>query len=224
MDRTARVALLLAAGVVLAAPRPAVATDPCYENTLSCECLGAASPVVSTAPGQSCAGTWKAGDPCDGACYDLRLGLLQVVANRSLSCTDEASTADSYTVVNPPPGPPLAFYAELHVTGTLSGSATAFAVVSHDPLDYAAQEYSSSGSPVDDRLVIPVQYDGPGPIFFLGLTLRAALGATPGMADLTATLEFTGLPEGVVVVSCQGYTMPVPTLPSSWARVKATYR
>jgi hypothetical protein len=77
---------------------------------------------------------------------------------------------------------------------------------------------------VDDRLVIPVQYDGPDPIFFLGLTLRAALGATPGMAELTATLEFTGLPEGVVVASCQGYTMPVPTLPSSWARVKATYR
>lgn len=232
MKLPACVAILIAISGSLASARPVLATAQCVlaaatcgENRLTCACLGAGTPVVSTAPAQRCAGTWKAGDPCDGACYDLRLGLLQVVANRSLSCTDQVETVDAYALVDAPLES-VSCFAELHVTGTLSGSATALAFVGTDPMNYAVGEYDGADSPVDERLVIPVHYGpyDPYPNFLLGMTLGAALGATPGMADLTATLEFAGLPEGVTVTSCQGYTMPVPTVPSTWARVKATYR
>jgi hypothetical protein len=228
MDRPARAVLLAASAVALAAlvlgsGAATRAAESCHENTLTCECLGGSSPVASTAPGQSCSGTWRAGDPCDGACYDLRVGLLQAVANRSLSCHNEVTTADDYALVNVLDEPAIFFHAELHVTGTLSGSATALAGLAQDPMNYAVGQYTSSDSPVDERLAIPV-FHASGASFLLAMDLHAALGATPGMADLTATLEFTGLPEGAGVASCQGYTMPVPVVAGTWARVKATYR
>jgi hypothetical protein len=48
--------------------------------------------------------------------------------------------------------------------------------------------------------------------------------ATPDPAHLAGTLQFTGLPAGAVVHSCQGYDLPVPTRVESWGRVKALYR
>jgi hypothetical protein len=225
MHRLARAALvsLAATGLAAAAPSAARAAEPCPADTLTCSCLMVGPAIVSTAPGQSCGGDWKAGNACDGACYDLRLGLLQVVANRSLSCLDEAAAHDVYTLAGVPPGAPLVFFAQLHVMGMVSGSATARVVLAEGPLNGAAASYSAADSPVDDTILIPLYY-GLGESFPLHLRLRAELGATPGMADLTASLEFLDLPEGARVESCQGYTMPVPTVPSTWARVKSTYR
>ena len=225
MDRSARAALVIlaAVGLAAAAPSAARAAEVCPADTLTCSCLQVGPAIVSTAPGQSCGGDWKAGEACDGACYDLRLGLLQVVANRSLSCLNEAAAHDEYTLAGVPPGPPLVFFAQLHVMGMLSGSATAHVVLAEGPLNGAVASYGEGDSPVDDTILIPLLY-GLGDSFSLHLRLRAELGAAPGMADLTASLEFIDLPEEADVQSCQGYTMPVPTVPSTWARVKATYR
>jgi hypothetical protein len=225
MHRLARAApvILAAAGLAAAAPSAARAAEPCPADSLTCSCLMVGPAIVSTAPGQSCGGDWKAGNACDGACYDLRLGLLQVVANRSLSCINEVTGTDHYVITGVPAGAPILCFAELHVSGTLSGSATAHALVGADPMNWVYAPYGSPDSPVDDRLVIPLQVE-PGQTFMVGMRLHAELGAAPGMADLTASLEFLDLPEGARVESCQGYTMPVATVPSTWARVKSTYR
>jgi hypothetical protein len=217
------VAVLLAAATLPAAVGPARAADPCPEDTLSCGCLTGGAVVISTAPAQHCGGAWRAGDPCDGACYDLRVGLLQAVAYRNLSCANAADAYDDYVLADVPAGSPILFVAQLRVAGTLSGSATGSVVMAEGPSNGVTAGYSSADSPLDRALAIPLLY-AVGEPFRLHLRLRAQLGATPGMADLTATLEFTDLPEGAAVRSCQGYTMPVPAVPSTWARVKAIYR
>lgn len=44
-------------------------------------------------------------------------------------------------------------------------------------------------------------------------------------AEWHGTFDFTGIPAGASVVSCNGYAqVPTPTRPSSWGRLKARYR
>ena len=46
-----------------------------------------------------------------------------------------------------------------------------------------------------------------------------------GRVDLTGVVSFTGVPAGVAVVSCQGYTSDVTAVRrSSWGRLKSIYR
>jgi hypothetical protein len=45
-----------------------------------------------------------------------------------------------------------------------------------------------------------------------------------GVATISGTLTFTGLPPGYQVRSCKGYGPPVPTLSNSWGALKLRYR
>jgi len=76
---------------------------------------------------------------------------------------------------------------------------------------------------VNEALTLPVAAVAGTPIHLV-IELRAQ--ALDGRGELEATLEFTGLPPGVRLVSCRGYVSdaPVAARRTSWGRLKAAYR
>jgi hypothetical protein len=182
---------------------------------------GYGDPTVSTAPGQSCIGTWDASQVCFGACYDLIRGELAILTGgTSAPWSNDASSADSYQLLGPDSETPLAFRARVRVQGTLSAGASGWASLQED--SSPPQRIEFAGGNVTDTLEISLLFR-PGDSF----VLRGALAASgPGneSADVRTLLQFIGLHPGWSIASCQGYNVPVATIPETWGRIRARYR
>jgi hypothetical protein len=206
-----------------AVSRPAAAVT-CPEDTVASGCQGHGLLLTSTEPGFSCAtGSWQAGQPCGDACYDLRAGQLQVALPSSAECFRHVGAADDFWISGIPVGPPTLFFAELRVVGSLAGDAVATVGIQEGASSGAVAAYDASDSPVDHTLVAVVTHVE-NEVFRLHLAMTASSTLPNSTGSLAGVLTFSGLPPSAVVHSCQHYGEPVPTVPRSWGRVKATYR
>ena len=197
------------------------ASAQCLPDTVQCMNYGYGDPIASTAPGQSCIGTWDASQVCFGACYDLVRGQLAVLTGgTSAPWANYASSADFYQLLGPDSETPLEFSARVRVEGTLSAGASGWASLQEG--SSPSQRIQFAGGSVTDTLEVSLHFR-PGDTF----VLRGGLAASgPGnqSADLRSLLQFVGLHAGWSIVSCQGYDLPVLAVPETWGRVRARYR
>jgi hypothetical protein len=169
---------------------------------------------------------WTAGQGCPYACYDARRGVL-VASGTTTSgsdCQYGPQMIDRYQLVGAPRGVPIAFQAVLGVHGSIVGAGEIHGTLidGHG----ASSHESWSTTQVDGAVILAIQSMAEE-TFELRAVLIAqggGAGAAGSSAAATADLRFSGLPEGVTVVSCQGYDLPVPVAGSTWGRIKATFR
>jgi len=146
--------------------------------------------------------------------------------------------SDSYRIVGPALATPISFQAAFHVGGTLNASLNSYPFIGTVCDATSAQLIATSGSAsVSHYYTIPAQGcetttfdDGmtlalaklPGETFPLSMLL-AVFGSRAG--NVNGTFEFTGLPAGYVIQSCQGFGgQPVPAQNTSWGSLKHSYR
>jgi len=180
-----------------------------------------------------------------GAAYDLIVGALRAGGGGGLEGGGgaRAIVSDEYRVIGLPEGP-VTFFADLHVVGTFylwPSCGTVFVPggeIKASLLEGLSNEASASVSTEtvcneSYCCVLPASLDTTlritisrlaGETFRLKFDLDAR--AWGGSASSTGELSFADLPPGASTISCQGFTQgpPVPVLPTTWGRVKASYR
>ncbi len=143
---------------------------------------------------------------------------------------------DDYDLTGVPAGTPVSLTAELTVDGAVwtdgcggSGCGGYYSVDflhAADSLGVLHADHLFTGR-LDhhDVLAMPITITAGQPE---RLHVRAHGGRSPGGAhqsEANCVLRFRGLPAGVDVVSCKGFPgMAVPTVPTSWGRLKSIYR
>jgi len=176
--------------------------------------------------------------------YNLTTGHLHVdvtpcqidAGSSSAECTDQ------YAVVGPAGGP-MAFNVifSISVAGT-SGQAnnsnntgcslaSMSGLVQLDPqLHGPTTQFSANASACQPNstshdIIIPLT-KSPGETFELRLGVSVSASELPSTASSTGQLQFTGLPAGYSIISCQGYSSDAatPTRDASWGRLKIRYR
>jgi hypothetical protein len=221
--------LAVAALLILAVPNPAPAQ--CPESSLwGCGDIWNAYTTWPAAmlDWESPTGisTWAAGDSCPLGCYDLREGVLEVRGwgnPYSNECGAWIDVADRYWVVGATGEMPLHFTAEFWVDGATSGSNGSVSAILREPADPTGARERVIDGPVHLRMTIPLEH-GVGEEFVLFALLTAGFQGPGGYAHAVGTIRFSGLPAGAYVMSCQGYDLPVPTVPTTWGKVKSLYR
>ncbi len=223
MTSRAWVIVLFAAFAAFAAPL-AHADAPCPQSCITLspytECAIAASRDSSVS--ESCY-------PYSGqremrAAFDLVLGTTVSYA-RSCSFPGPGAYAsvesrDRYRVIGPAGGP-IAFTARVHANGN-SGGVGSVGVTVAEPLHGSAHVDEGEVGGFDQYLELPLSH-APGEEFVIEVYSYAS---AVSYAQATSELSFTGLPPGYGIASCQGFagSGAVPTLPSTWGRLKARYR
>jgi len=141
-------------------------------------------------------------------------------------------TEDEYWIVGLPPGTPVDFNAEFTVSGSWNVfpgvpqgefSSEAFVAVPPDTSRYSIPiPGGCCHGGISRSLSLPLHRLG-GEHFHLGLHLGSR--NYRGRVDESGQLQFTGLPPGAAVVSCQGFGGPsTPARHTSWGRLKTSYR
>jgi hypothetical protein len=211
---------------------PASAGALCPVSRLDCLNENDAVGLETSAPADSVdCGT--PGQPARGK-FDLVAGKASVhalVSDGSGRREIRVTAADRYVVLDAPAGP-VAFGVRLHIVGETFGGGGAGDVGGLIARLTRAGGVPSTGAwqtmaglvPVDDHVVLNLD-ETVGAPFELEWLLEAIARHT-GEGVAAATLEFTDLPKGARVASCQGYAMdaPVPARPASWGRLKSAYR
>jgi hypothetical protein len=164
--------------------------------------------------------------------YDLRKGLLasSVTFNDPGWTSSSVATDDEYWVIGLPSGMPIEFAAEFSVSGPWNvypgvpqGDFTCAASIATDA-DSAGFSFGPGGcchGNLSEPLSIPLHALAQQPFH---LRLRLASADYRGRMDLTGLLQFTGLPAGVAVVSCQGFGGDAtPVRRSTWGSLKSLY-
>jgi len=146
--------------------------------------------------------------------------------------------SDSYQIVGPSLVTPISFQVALHVGGTLnagfytypyigtvcdatSGRVTCTSGPASVSRNYTVPSQECQPRTLDDGMTLALA-KLPGEVFPLSILL-SVFGTETGTVD--GTFQFTGLPPGYSIRSCQGFGgPPVPALPVSWGGLKATYR
>jgi hypothetical protein len=228
-------ALRLFAAVATAAlvfVSPAQAGALCPVSRLDCLNENDALGFETSAPTDSVdCGTL--GQPARGK-FDLVAGKSSVhalIGDGSGRREIRVTAVDRYVVLDAPAGP-VSFGVRLHVVGETFGGGGAGDVggliarltrAGGVPSN-RAWEAVTGLVPVDDHVVLSLN-ETVGAPFELEWLLEAIARHT-GEGVATATLEFTDLPKGARVASCQGFAMdaPVPARPASWGRLKGAYR
>jgi len=165
--------------------------------------------------------------------YDLVSGTLMssALSQGDFGAGSGAGPNDVY-VVQGPEFRCVAFQVNLHVMARFNRK-TLFA---EGQLDAYVQDLASGVPPfatvkvrtsvttvTDTTLSLPLSYctDVPFHLFY-DLETGAGYGDYHSMAQFS----FSGLPPGYSVVSCQGFRseQPIATMPSTWGRLKASYR
>jgi hypothetical protein len=161
--------------------------------------------------------------------YNLPAGTLQAsgYASGGFGGGAEVDARDRYKVIGIPAGTPLAFNAQLDVSG--SGAQTGYFYASLLEGTSNQQSWSNSNPGelmyiVNTSLVLTINRLA-GEEFEMTSTVSAGTGQI-GSASTSAALHFANLPQGAQIVSCQGFVQdfPVPALPASWGSLKAQYR
>ena len=164
---------------------------------------------------------WDATQACSQGCYDLPKGTLVAAGFNTLygPGTGTVRVADEYVVVGPA-GPDLSFEVVLQLTATIDTEGTATAGIGRD---WSASQTIQRTTTGMEQTVLPIVV-APGTPFRLHARASAVGGHYEGTGIAKATIRFQGLPSGYVITSCQGFDVPVPTLPTTWGGVKAHYR
>jgi hypothetical protein len=137
----------------------------------------------------------------------------------------EVTARDVYKVIGVPAGQPVDVTAELVVSGdAYSGSHTP-----HFKWDITSGADYGEGFPPGPTFanrVLQVTIHAMGEQEFpLAWHVLSGMSLEGGYAEISAQFRFSNLPAGASVVSCQGYaTGAVPTTPSTWGALKASYR
>jgi hypothetical protein len=181
------------------------------------------------------AGVFEYSDSDCHAGADLPQGTVNMSQPGFLAATT-VEALDAYDVVGVPPGTPVNLTAQFVVDGSVStpgcgGSGCGGYVkirLAHeadgDSITYSIHLFQGSQSFHDVRsLPLTIVAGSPEVLRFLLSGAR-----TPGGAHASegrGTILFTGLPEGVDVVSCQGYSLAAtPVHGTSWGSLKTIYR
>jgi hypothetical protein len=229
MTAIRRIGRIAAGFGILALFAASRASAVCPENIIFNGCGNDAVGITSTTPTFSFEeAPWQAGDPCLLGCYDLPHGTIHARAQgntASANCNSGVITQDLYEIVGLAPGPAVNFFAELEVTGSLTGPCSIDAEL-EEILPPGAAAAHSVGTPTPALhfvLHIPLVHAA-GDQFKIQMSF-SALGEFPdGLADANGVLRFGGLPAGASVQSCQTYELPVPTQPATWGALKSAYR
>ena len=216
----------------------ALANPDCGANSVSCSAT-----IISTDPVKSCE------DLDSAASYDLVRGIFSTrFLNRTTAHSSQRSAAvsavDQYRVEGVPAGTPLVFSAELQVgldvygydcppMGYLASSTASATLKEGDtnqssvaittPVTCSAGGYCCAGSKslrTGLRVIVTRPAGDP-------FTLRFGLATSGhGSGNGSGQLQFSGLPSGASVVSCQGYRQDAPPAVKglSWGRIKMIYR
>lgn len=208
------------------------AADPCPSNEMS---------ITSHPPFTSTAAVYDSSEFYDDVAgyrvaYDHPAGTVGIHHCCGLGLT-YVTARDRYDVVGVPPGTPVVVVAELDVEGAIisrgcsaSGcwGTLGFRLASGASVreSYLTRNLFAEGrEPVEGSLMLPVTIVAGQPVTIeRQLWARKAAGGNHG-AEGIGRLRFAGLPEGVRVVSCQGFgDQSVPTLRRSWGGLKSAYR
>jgi hypothetical protein len=222
----------LVAALALFFVTPASAGALCPVSRLDCLNEDDAVGLETSAPADSVdCGT--PGQPARGK-FDLVAGKASVhalVTDGSGRREIRVTATDRYVVLDAPAGP-VSFGVRLHVVGETFGgggaedvgSLIARLTRSGGVPSIEAWQTTAGLVPVDDHVVLSLT-ETVGTPFEVEWRLEAS-ARLHGEGVATATLEFTDLPKGARVASCQGYAMdaPVPARPASWGGVKSAYR
>jgi hypothetical protein len=223
------VVVLILSGLSCATPCIAAPGDVCPTN-VTCEgelllelCYPSAAPCVGYG-GSSCSSDGPC--PVGFGCYDAPVGRVEAAVPGVVGVDRSAlaGVGDRYWITGIPADSPTEFFAQLHIVGTLEGDATGEARVGEGYGLGTWADYDASDSPVDATIVVPLMHVG-GEEFLVHFSIAVRnQGSVYSPTRALAILEFGGLPPTAVVHSCQGYNLPVPTLPMTWGRVKSLYR
>src|SRR5262245_44179620 len=146
--------------------------------------------------------------------YDLTQGtvLVSTVSHADYGFNSWCRTTDDFFIDGPASTTPLSLTAILTADMTFGGE-----------VHLVAQADSASTSGPSHEVLHLSLLELPGEHFTLSMYVFAY--ANPSLVSTSFTLAFAQLPAGYTVKSCQGYAAaPVATRPTTWGRLKASYR
>ena len=176
------------------------------------------------------------GDSGARAAYDLPAGTVEVLHCCGLG-VGYARARDEFDVVGVPAGTRVAAVAEMAVEGWIislgcspSGcwgylDAGITSGPSTSQITLAEELLPAGRLPVSGSVQLPVTLVAGQPeIIEFALSARRAAGGNNG-AEGIGRIQFTGLPAGARVVSCNGYgNVATPARRRSWGQIKTIYR
>ncbi len=214
---------------LLAGAAPAAPAAGCPDNCITvpkyfgfCTSAAAADTTIPFDMYTPCHGVDRAG-------YDIPHGTLFSVSHSGFGgCSPTTTVEDDFTVLGPAAGTPVALTARLQVTvlaACILGPGYVAASLREGAAGGAGFEWDVmrfDGTPRDTSLAVPVAAVAGTP-FRMRFAVQTRMGECSG--TVAGVFSFSDLPAGSSVASCNGYRQqPVPVLPITWGRVKATYR
>ena len=171
--------------------------------------------------------------------FDLTIGKIEAAGSNCVPypCGSDiiTQTNDDFQLGGTEPGVPVTFRAELHTRLLFyfysGGSSFTESMLIRDAFGSEASVVRTEPSPPsptnferDTTLAIAVTTI-PGSPFRIHCE-ASANGHSPASGVAYALLSFSDLPPGAFITSCQGYRqeIPVKTLPTTWGRIKGSYR
>ena len=144
-------------------------------------------------------------------------------------CQSRTTVEDDFSVIGMPAGTVVTLTARLALSlrgGSLEGGGHAYAELVEAASNSSAVDWGTryfDGTTRDTALTLPVTAMVGTP-FHMRFVVGCSVGALCS-AQWHGSFDFTGLPAGVSVASCNGYgQLPTPTRPTSWGSLKARYR
>lgn len=210
-------------------PSAAVATGNCPPDTI-CDVTGC---YTSSLPQGSHSGT---GLRTSGSgSYDL---LLLTVHGTCSAFNGDVSSGyasvvaqDDFVATGPSPGTPVSFQLSWHVQGSASSGGSFINAYGSAELDGPGIKAVVAGGAtaskptvlVDSTAVVPLTVTAGLPF---RLAFHVGAGCVSGSSDWDGACTLLSLPPGVVVTSCQGYSIGTVTAARgvSWGRVHCMYR
>ena len=206
---------------------PDVSAADCPENSIFSGPEGVILFSTSAGYGYHEGPEWSYGQPCAGACYDLRQGYLFGSSDRGPWISPQISqlrVADVFHVEGLPLGTAVSFHAELQIEvlskhpARLIASIRATEAGTEQSIDTTTSEATET-----QVLSIPIRTFVGDP-FALECSMFVGPPVVDGYSVATGRIRFRDLPPGGFIASCQSYDVPVPSRGVTWGEVKVLYR
>lgn len=170
---------------------------------------------------------WSEGQPCAGACYDLRQGYLYGAGWRGPWNSPETSmlrVSDIFQVEGLPLGTVVSFQAELHIVTTSPHPARIMASIRETEGGGQQSIDELTSESTETRILsIPIQTSVGDP-FTLECEMIIGPPAAEGESKAIGRIRFRDLRPGGFIASCQSYDVPVPSNGVTWGAIKVRYR
>jgi len=215
--RTIAIALFLAAAI------PSSARSDCPINHVSAGSTGHALQYDLTTPEGNFDGTpVTSGGPCT-ACYSWPLGYFRASGYNYGDWFSSVEAQDQFQLVGPASATPLTFSVRLRVSGSVQTYGQGTAGLGEGSSATQVLNVTGGQSPSNAPVALSLQHL-PGEPFDIHVSLGVGSVYPYTSADLLAFFEFVDVPKGWSIVSCQGFDVPVPSLRTTWGRLRAVYR